>query len=142
MKSGLCCRCAKKTYNKLAEACEAKKCESKCGEACGSKKTEACSGNKCESKCGTKEACGSKKGVEEMLNVKQRIHKRARIFKNKILKSGLKRSFRESIEPDSVDMDQVFIESITEYTLYELSHTINLESFDTNNIKKTIIKLQ
>ena len=142
MKSGLCCRCAKKTYNKLAEACEAKKCESKCGtkEACGSKKTEACSGNKCESKCGTKEDCGSKKGVEEMLNVKQRIHKRAKIFKNKILKSGLKRPFRESIEPNSVDMDQVFIESITEYTLYELSHTINLESFDTNNIKKTIIK--
>ena len=75
-----------------------------------------------------------------MLNIKQRIHKRAKIFKNKILKNGLKRSFRESIEPDSVDMDQVFIESIIEYTLYELSHTINLESFDSNNIVRIIQK--
>ena len=124
----------------MAEACEAKKCGSKCDEACGSKKTEACSGKKCESECGTKEGCGSKKGVEEMLNIKQRIHKRAKIFKNKILKNGLKRSFRESIEPDSVDMDQVFIESIIDYTLYELSHTINLESFDSNNIVRIIQK--
>lgn len=139
MKSGICCMCAKKTYNKLAEACSSKKTE-----ACGGKKTEACSGKKCESECedscGTKEGCGSKKGVEEMINIKQRIHKRAKIFKNKILKNGLKKPFRESIEPDSIDMDQVFIESITEYTLYELSHTINLESFDSNNIVRIIEK--
>ena len=75
-----------------------------------------------------------------MLNIKQRIHKRAKIFKNKILKNGLKRSFRESIEPNSIDMDQVFIESIIDYTLYELSHTINLESFDSNNIVRIIQK--
>lgn len=44
-------------------------------------------------------------------------------------------------ENTSVDMDLVFSEAITKYTLMELLHTIKLESFSYDNIRKLTHKL-
>lgn len=96
------------------ESCDEKK-ESKCCNSCGAEIQEGCVCEKCE----------------EALNIKSRIHKRAKKFQNKIMKKATR-------ESNEVDLDGVMLEAITLYTMAELSHTLNLESFNTSKVSELV----